>query len=186
MADESALKKESISESADLNSGAQVSAPEPTLKSGGSAPTGATPQTGRRRLGSLVAIGIFLLFAAFVLSSVKFVVVDGASMLPTLKNGQKLTMSSAYWLVGPIKDNDIVVLKDTGKTGYIIKRVYKMGGETVDYLNTPRGWSLSKGKYVVPPDHLFVLGDNYLHSEDSRYFGARPLSDVIGKIVRKP
>lgn len=36
---------------------------------------------------------------------------------------------------------------------------------------------------VVPPGHVFVLGDNRNHSYDGRYWGCLPLENVIGKMV---
>jgi signal peptidase I len=37
------------------------------------------------------------------------------------------------------------------------------------------------GEVVVPPDTLFVLGDNRENSLDSRYWGFVPRSYVVGK-----
>jgi signal peptidase I len=34
---------------------------------------------------------------------------------------------------------------------------------------------------VIPPDHLFVMGDNRFNSFDSRRFGPIPFSSIIGK-----
>jgi signal peptidase I len=39
------------------------------------------------------------------------------------------------------------------------------------------------GEYIVPPGHLFVLGDNRPVSLDSHRWGSVPLTDVIGKPV---
>ena len=44
-------------------------------------------------------------------------------------------------------------------------------------------WSTTSSteKLVVPPDTLFVLGDNRENSADSRYWGFVPRSYVVGK-----
>ena len=151
--------------------------------------TGVVSAPTRHSHRSAWALVIFLAFAFFVYLNVHFAVVDGISMLPTFKNGQRLTFCSAYWLVGPIRDNDVVIIKDDykdSKTGFIVKRIYKLAGEKVDLGNSPRGWSIANGLYTVPQDSVYVLGDNRPKSEDSRYLGAIPMSKVLGKVIVKP
>jgi len=55
-----------------------------------------------------------------------------------------------------------------------------------DPYTTPRGRDMlahhvENGEVVVPPDALFVLGDNRDNSADSRYWGFVPRSYVIGE-----
>jgi signal peptidase I len=113
------------------------------------------------------------------------VVVSGSSMEPTFKHGQRLLASKAYWLVGGINENDVVVIKAEDGVDYMIKRVYRLGGQIVDWKNVPRDWRLTQGEFKVPEGHVYVIGDNYLHSEDSRDYGPVPIERVIGKIVKR-
>lgn len=47
------------------------------------------------------------------------------------------------------------------------------------------GVALVKFPYTVPPGHYFVVGDNWTNSLDSRYYGAVPDANIIGKVVGK-
>ena len=129
------------------------------------------------------ALLLVLAFAIFAVLNFQTVVVSGQSMEPTFHTGKRLLVSKAYWLVGPIKDNDIVVLHDTVPNAYIIKRVVYSGGEKVDWKWVPRDYNVERGPLVVPVGSVYLLGDNRPVSEDSRVFGPRELSEIIGKVV---
>src|SRR5437879_4768466 len=112
------------------------------------------PEAKSVRKRAFTSFGVALLFvlgfAIFAYFNFKTVQVSGISVDPTLKNGQRVLMSSAYWLVGPVTEGNIVVIRDNNPNGYIIKRVYRVGGELVDWRNVPKSWPLSKGEYKVP------------------------------------
>jgi signal peptidase I len=127
-----------------------------------------------------------LAFAVFFLLNFTTVVVSGPSMLPTFKSGRRLLASKAYWLVGPLKKDDVVVIREADPnagTGYFIKRIYRLAGETVDMVNVPRNYKLASGPYVVPSGTVYVLGDNREVSSDSRELGPIELSRIIGKVI---
>ena len=143
---------------------------------------------GRKRAftGFGILLTFVLAFAIFFYFNFKTVQVSGVSMLPTLTDGRKVLVSKAYWLIGPIKKKDIVVIRDDNPSGFIIKRVHYMPGETVDWKWVPDGTKLSGGPYVVPNGQIYVMGDNKPQSDDSRHFGPVNLSDVLGKVVVWP
>jgi signal peptidase I len=140
----------------------------------------------RAATGFGLTLAILFLFALFLNLNFHTVIVDGQSMLPTLAPGQRVVVSKAYWLVGAIHNKDIVVIKDPTGTGYIIKRVFRMGGEQVPIDKWPEFRKLETGTYIVPKEEVYVLGDNLGESEDSRKFGPVGVDKIIGKVVVRP
>lgn len=127
-----------------------------------------------------LALGL-VIFAYF---HVKTVVIRGESMVPTFEPGRRLVVSDAYWLVGPIRKNDIVVVKEfTKRGGFFIKRVVGLGGDEIENVYWPRNYGIENPNFTVPPDMVFLLGDNRSHSEDSRSFGPISKDLIIGKVL---
>ncbi len=128
------------------------------------------------------AFGIAVMFGICMRTAV----VDGASMSPTLKSGQHLLASKAsIWLNG-VNDGDIVLIKDWSSGDYVVKRVYRTAGQTVDQWSTPIDYPDAtpfKPAYMVPLGSVYVLGDNRLASEDSRYYGPVPMDRIVAKVV---
>jgi signal peptidase I len=122
--------------------------------------------------------------------------VHGQSMEPTLHTDQRLVVEKiSYRFHGP-RHGDIVVLKSPQQsTELLIKRVIGLPGETVEirqgrvyingqeldepYLERPTGGNW--GPIIVPPLHVFVLGDNRGVSNDSRAFGVVPIENIVGR-----
>ncbi len=122
--------------------------------------------------------------------------VDSISMQPTLYAGDFVLVNKiAYWL-GEHERGDVIVFYYPPKPDDIpyIKRIVGLPGDRVHiasgkvYINgeqliepylkitTNRG-----GDWTVPPESLFVMGDNRNNSSDSRSWGFVPYKNVIGK-----
>ena len=143
-------------------------------------------QRKRAATGFGLTLALLFFFALFMNLNFHTVIVDGQSMLPTLSPEQRVVVSKAYWLVGPIHDKDIVVIKDPTADGYIIKRVFRMAGEDVPVDKWPDFHHLEDGPYTVPDGQVYVLGDNLPESDDSRKVGPVGLDKIIGKVVVRP
>jgi signal peptidase I len=124
----------------------------------------------------VLAITIFMFF------NFKTVVVTGNSMEPTYTNKERVLVSKAYWLVGDIRQKDVIVFRDPSGEE-VIKRVYGLPGDKIDFFNTPEEWNISSGEYVVPTGKYYVIGDNREVSEDSRKFGPIELKQILGKVI---
>jgi len=141
----------------------------------------------------LPAIVIAVLINLFLAQATR---VYGHSMEPNLHTDQRLVVEKvSYRLHGP-RRGDVVVLNIPNRgPELLIKRVIALPGETVEireggvYINgrqldEPYLSGETRGSYgplVVPPGHVFVMGDNRGASNDSRAFGPVPMEQIVGR-----
>jgi signal peptidase I len=123
--------------------------------------------------------------------------VDGASMEPTLFNGELVIVNKlAYRLGVPARGDIIVFHYPRDPSQEFIKRVVGLPGDQVNitdghiYVNGQRleepYISISPnylGNWSVLENQLFVLGDNRNNSLDSHNWGTVPMDYVIGKAL---
>jgi signal peptidase I len=141
----------------------------------------------------LPALVIVLVLNLFLIQSTR---VQMQSMEPTLYEGQFLILEKVSYYLHPPRRGDIVVFSlRSDPTSHLIKRVIGLPGETIEvrdgdvYINGQRldepyaRWPTYPGlkRRVVPPDSVFVMGDNRGLSNDSRSFGPIPHSDIIAR-----
>jgi len=142
----------------------------------------------------LPAILIALLLNVFVGQATR---VQGQSMEPNLHTDQRLVVEKvSYRFHGPRRGDVVVIRVPSQGEDLLIKRVIGLPGETVEirdgqvyvdgrlldepYTNgTTRSGRI--GRVVVPPLHVFVMGDNRDHSNDSRSFGPVPIENIVGR-----
>lgn len=141
-----------------------------------------------RRSRALLVFRIFLV-AVFGLAlwgyfNIHTVVIRGNSMEPTFRPGNRLVVTNAYWLFGPVRRNDIVVVKEfTRRGGFFIKRVVGTAGDSIENVYWPLNVPIESPDFKVPPNQVFLLGDNRSQSEDSRSFGPISKDLIIGKVL---
>jgi len=139
-----------------------------------------------------------VIIATFIIAFVaQTYVVEGASMEPTLHNGERILTEKVSYRFKDPQRGDIIVLKSPSVRPYV-KRVIGIAGDEVLirdkklYINgecieeryikeaTLGDW----GPYVVPEGKVFVLGDNRNNSNDSRRsVGYLDIKDIKGKAI---
>jgi signal peptidase I len=127
--------------------------------------------------------------------------IPSESMVPTLKIGDRVLVNKVSYRMHDIHRGDIVVFeRPNGETDPrikdLIKRVIGLPGEVIEardghvlindhmldepYL--PKGTTTTNlPRQLVPPHHIFVMGDNRTNSRDSRVFQAIDEDLVVGR-----
>lgn len=151
----------------------------------------AVTQSEQALLGVLLAVATTL----FVMQGF---CVSGACMQPHLYTGERVLANKIAYHLGEPKRGEIVIFnypKDL--TQIYVKRVIGLPGETVAIHN---GGVFINGRRLaepyktyeahgdmapqrVPNAEYFVMGDNRDVSDDSRYWGDLPRTDIVGKAV---
>lgn len=157
----------------------------------------------RRREWAVLAVLLALALVALV--NFKQVQVSGISMEPTFHDGDRVII----WKRAPydqLKPGDIIVFK-SGDGSELIKRIVCVAPATrvrqfppanfPRSIPTPNGlldprygffpyfFAVSIGRKPLPPpqDTIYVMGDNYKHSLDSRDFGPIDPHQILGKVI---
>ena len=129
-------------------------------------------------------------------------VVKGASMEPNFYDSEYLIIDELTFHFRNPERGEIVVFRPPQHTDqYYIKRVIGLPGETVEIRNgvitiynaeNPNGFALTetyisevtegRDRRTLGPDEYYVMGDNRDASLDSRYFGAVPRDNLVGRV----
>lgn len=140
-----------------------------------------------------IALVLTFLLRAYVVESF---VVDGPSMEPTLRDGERLLISKLSYVFSEPKRGDVIIFRyprDPHKD--YVKRIVALPGDEIRmdmgrlYINgqpvkEPYALESPVGDFntiTVPEGCVFVLGDNRGNSEDSRMFGAVPIKLIKGR-----
>jgi signal peptidase I len=161
--------------------------------------------TWKRHLFVLLCVALFSAPAYFAASRfiVTAVVVQGRSMTPTLKDGERYYLNRWRYLFVAPERGDIVVIRDPGHNDYAVKRIV---GQPNDWLNLKDGNVFLNGKRIeesylpkgtrtdtpnmkeqwiqLGRNQYYILGDNRANSEDSRFYGVVHRQNIIGMIIR--
>jgi signal peptidase I len=124
--------------------------------------------------------------------------VDGPSMQPGLTSDEYVLVNKAAYLFHQPERGDVIVFhypRDTRQD--YIKRIIGLPGDTIQ-IDSTHVWvngELLNEPYItipanpfakiwkVPANSYFVLGDNRLVSDDSRYWDYVPKDFIVGKAV---
>ena len=134
----------------------------------------------------------------------RLVGVEGESMLPTLKDQDRLI--ATHLMYEPKNGDIVVVTKPNSKNEPLIKRVIAVGGQTLDidfannavyvdgerveepYILEPMDPDENLGEPLrveVPKGYVYIMGDNRNYSWDSRVeeVGIVDERHILGKIL---
>ncbi|MDR0315687.1 MAG: signal peptidase I [Treponema sp.] len=119
----------------------------------------------------LGAVALAIIIKLFVFD---FIIAEGNSMEPSIKNGTVLIVSRLRY-----------GLRFPGQQNYLFCWAAPKAGEVVVFY-TPQGdLAVKRCVETAEPGNFFAMGDNSLWSYDSRSYGPVPMGSTIGKVLGK-
>jgi signal peptidase I len=145
----------------------------------------------------MISVAIAAVVIVFLYQPVK---VEGTSMMPWLRDQQRIFVNKFVYRFEQIRRGDIVVFRfPLDPTKSYIKRVVGLPGDEVELI---RGELFVNGRQIPEPyirepyqdpssysatqvraDHYYVLGDHRNTSNDSRTWGTVARDFIVGKAV---
>ena len=133
----------------------------------------------------------------------KVFIVPNQTMVSTLRIRDAVPLDESAYLSAPVRHGDIVVYRSVKYDGaWLPSRVIGLPNETVeirgrklciDGVEKPEPYvdadsaeakhSRTLRAVLVPPDHVFLMGDFRDLSEDSRFIGAVHQNLLVGRIA---
>ena len=124
--------------------------------------------------------------------------IPSASMVPTLKYGDRVLVNKFIYRFTEPERGDVVVFKSVQDDQQdLIKRVVGVPGDKISvrggrlfvndelqrepYVNKKMPDRSFAAPTTVPQNHIFVMGDNRANSQDSRVFGPVPKENIEGE-----
>jgi signal peptidase I len=124
--------------------------------------------------------------------------IPSASMVPTLKYGDRVLVNKFIYRFTEPERGDVIVFKSVQDDQQdLIKRVVGVPGDEVavrggrlfvngerqrePYVNKKLPDRSFAAPTTVPGNHVFVMGDNRANSQDSRVFGPVPKENIEGE-----
>jgi signal peptidase I len=144
-----------------------------------------------------IAVLVVVLFVTFVAQAFR---VQGPSMMPLLRDGERIVVYKLGYRWGKIQRGDVVVFwYPLDPSVSFIKRVVGLPGERIEihrgmlfvnenalrepYVPARFLEDQDLGPLDVKPGHYFVMGDHRNGSHDSRKFGEVPAKYIYGRAV---
>ncbi|WLV25523.1 signal peptidase I [Aciduricibacillus chroicocephali] len=166
----------------------------------------------RNRLLRLIPLMLVAIMLGMMVHAVLFVnyIVDGKSMEPSFDDGNTLEVNRIAYNLHEAKRFDVIVFHANENEDFV-KRIIALPGETIEFrddslfvdgkqIEEPflknrihdqigqytEDFTLKEktGKQTVPPNAVFVMGDNRPDSYDSRAFGFVEKEQIVGKVNR--
>jgi signal peptidase I len=151
----------------------------------------------------VLAVGLAMIIRFFIFEPY---LVEGSSMDPTLKDGDRLFVNKTLKFIGDVDRGDIVIIDGKEENIRYVKRIIGLPGDKVSaesgkvyvngkemeepYLDGNEQEAEDMGMLLtnefveieVPEDRYFVMGDNRLNSMDSRNgLGLIEANRILGK-----